>query len=63
MWKETHICKANNYQSFDAMELAGAVSIFSSSIEKFNIRYSHYIGDEDIISHLVLVFLLLTLNM
>ena len=27
------------------MESAGAVLIFSSSIEKYNMRYSHYIGD------------------
>ena len=29
------------------MESARAVSIFSSSIEKYNMRYSHYIGDGD----------------
>ena len=46
-WKETHICKINHYQSSGAMESAGAVSIFSSSIEKYNMRYSHYIGDGD----------------
>ena len=46
-WKETHVCKINHYQSSGAMESAGAVSIFSSSIEKYNMRYSHYIGDGD----------------
>lgn len=29
------------------MESAGAVSISSSSIKKYNIWYSHYIGDRD----------------
>ena len=29
------------------MESAGAVPIFSSSIEKYNMWYSHYIGDGD----------------
>ena len=29
------------------MESAGAVSIFSSSIEKYSIPYAHYIGDGD----------------
>ena len=46
-WKETHVCKINHYQSSGAMESAGAVSIFSSSIEKYNMPYSHYIGDGD----------------
>ena len=46
-WKETHVCKINHYQSSGAMESAGAVSIFSSSIEKYNMRYSHYIIDGD----------------
>ena len=36
-----HVCKINHYQS------SGAVSIFSSSIKKYNVRYSHYIGNGD----------------
>ena len=45
-WKETHVCKINHYQSSGAIESAGAISIFSS-IEKYNMRYSHYFGDGD----------------
>ena len=40
-WKETHVCKINHYQSSVVMESAGAISILSSSIEKYNVRYSH----------------------
>ena len=29
------------------MESAGALSFFNESIEKYNTRYSHYIGDGD----------------
>ena len=37
----------NYYQSSRAMDSAGAMSIFSSLIEKYNMRYSHYIGEGD----------------
>ena len=46
-WKISHTCSINHYQSSCAMESAGAVAIFNSSLEKHNIRYSHYIGDGD----------------
>jgi len=29
------------------MESAGALSFFSESVDKYNVRYSHYIGDGD----------------
>ena len=35
----------NYYQSSRAMDSAGAMSIFSSLIEKYNMRYSHFIGE------------------
>ena len=37
----------NYYQSSGAMDSAGAISIFSSLVEKYNMRYSHYIGEGD----------------
>lgn len=46
-WKETHVCHSNHSQSAGAMESVGAVNMFNSSIERFNLRYSHYIGDGD----------------
>ena len=46
-WKEKHQCAINHKQSSGAMEAAGAITIFQSSIEKHKLRYSHYIGDGD----------------
>ena len=46
-WKEKHQCAINHKQSSGAMEAAGAITIFQSSIKKHKLRYSHYIGDGD----------------
>ena len=42
-----NMCAINHHESSGAMESAGAISIFCSSLSKFNLRYSHYIGDGD----------------
>ena len=46
-WLLDHDCPVNHKKSSGAMEGAGALSIFCSSIEKHNLIYSHYIGDGD----------------
>ncbi len=46
-WKATHVCNANHTKSSGSMEGNGAVAIFNSSVEKYNLIYSHYIGDGD----------------
>ena len=46
-WKARHICQINHYRSSGAMESVGAVAMFASSVDKHNLRYSHYIGDGD----------------
>lgn len=43
----THKCSLNHNQSSGAMETVGALSFFAQSIEKYNLRYTHYIGDGD----------------
>ena len=46
-WKLQHICKKNHSKSSGAMEAAGAIAIFTSSIQKHNLIYQNYIGDGD----------------
>ena len=46
-WKVTHTCSKNHNQSEGSMESEGAINIFSKSIEKYNLRYVHYIDDGD----------------
>ena len=46
-WIEKHVCQVNHMRSSGAMESAGAVAIFSSSVEKYNLIYSSYLGDGD----------------
>eukprot|EP00794_Sanderia_malayensis_P014632 gene14632-16150_t len=46
-WKATHHCKKNHSTSSGAMEAAGAIDIFSRSIEKHKLRYLQYVGDGD----------------
>jgi len=41
------ICSINHVQLSGAMETAGVLSFFSEHIQKYNVRYSHYIGDGD----------------
>ena len=45
--KENHgkDCEINHFQSSGTMESGGAQSFFQSSVNKYNIRYAHYIGD------------------
>ena len=49
-WYETHECN-NHSKSSGAMEGAGAVEIFSHSIEKRNLLYHEYLGDGDTSSY------------
>ena len=46
-WIEKHVCHVNHMKSSGAMESAGAVAIFSSSVEKHSLIYSSYLGDGD----------------
>ena len=46
-WKIDHKCSINHTKSAGAMESSGTLSIFNSSLENYNMRYSHYIGDGD----------------
>lgn len=46
-WFADHSCDIKHTKSFGAMESAGAVAIFSSSVEKYNLIYNEYLGDGD----------------
>eukprot|EP00112_Aurelia_sp_Birch-Aquarium-sp1_P003132 Seg1349.9 transcript_id=Seg1349.9/GoldUCD/mRNA.D3Y31 product="hypothetical protein" protein_id=Seg1349.9/GoldUCD/D3Y31 len=46
-WLLDHDCPVNHNKSSGAMEGAGALIIFCSSVEKHKLIYSHYIGDGD----------------
>ena len=46
-WKAKHNCSINHTKSSGSMEAAGAIKIFSRSVEKNNLIYSHYLGDGD----------------
>lgn len=46
-WKVEHQCDVNHEKSSGAMESAGAVAIFSRSLEKHGIIYKEYLGDGD----------------
>lgn len=46
-WFLHHDCPVNHRKSSGAMEGAGALSIFCSSVQKHKLIYSHYIGDGD----------------
>lgn len=46
-WKNEHECNINHTGSSGAMEAAGALEIFNSSVAKFSLRYAHFIGDGD----------------
>ena len=50
-WLIDHHCYANHKKSSGAMESAGAVAIFSSSIEKHGLIYKSYLGDGDTSSY------------
>jgi len=43
----THQCAINHVQSSGAMETVSAISFFAESIPKYNLRYTHFIGDGD----------------
>lgn len=40
-------CKVNYTGSSGGMEVTGVQTLFSRSLEKHNVRYIHYLGDED----------------
>jgi len=42
-----HSCDINHDKSSGAMESVGAVEIFKSSIQKYNLIYDEYLGDGD----------------
>ena len=46
-WKVTHVCQLNHSRSSGAMEAAGAVQIFSQSVEINKLIYHEYFGDGD----------------
>eukprot|EP00112_Aurelia_sp_Birch-Aquarium-sp1_P002653 Seg1297.4 transcript_id=Seg1297.4/GoldUCD/mRNA.D3Y31 product="hypothetical protein" protein_id=Seg1297.4/GoldUCD/D3Y31 len=46
-WKLQHICKKNHPKSSGAMEGAGAIAMFTSSVQKHKLIYHNYIGDGD----------------
>ena len=46
-WKLTHVCRVNHTGSAGAMELVGAVRIFSRSEYKHGLKYTKYLGDGD----------------
>ena len=46
-WLLDHKCPVNHRKSSGAMEGAGALCIFCSSVQKHKLIYSHYIGDGD----------------
>lgn len=47
IWKNSHSCKINHKGSAGAMEAMGAIEIFRSSLQRYSLRYAHYIGDGD----------------
>ena len=47
VWKATHKCDANFEGSAPAMESSGMVEMFSRSIAKYKLRYTHLISDGD----------------
>ena len=49
----THVCDLNHFQSSGTME--SALSFFTESLAKYNVRYSHYIGDGDTESYKTVV--------
>lgn len=46
-WLANHHCDINHHKSSGAMESAGAVEIFSRSIEKYKLVYYEYLGNGD----------------
>ena len=48
-------CEINHEGSAGAMEAKGVVTCFSSSVEKYNLRYTQYLGDCDTKSFLEVV--------
>ena len=57
VWKENHgkDCEINHFQSSGAMESAGAQSFFQWSVDKYNIRYKHYIDYGDVLCNVGLL--------
>ena len=52
-WKATHTFQVNHFSSAGSMEAAGAQEIFHSSIQKYNLRYTKYLGDSSSFSNVV----------
>eukprot|EP00111_Clytia_hemisphaerica_P024621 TCONS_00072582-protein len=50
-WKKTHVCNVNHEGSAAAMETSVTLTIYNRSIEKRNLRYTTYLGDDDSKSH------------
>ena len=47
LWKASHKYNINHTKSSGAMEVAGAIDIFNRSIDKNNLIYYEYLGDDD----------------
>ena len=45
--KADHYCSINHEKSSGAVEAAGAVNIFCSSVDKHQLMYKEYVGDGD----------------
>ena len=46
-WKANHHCNINHQKSSGAMEGAGAIEMFCSSVDRHKLIYNEYIGDGD----------------
>ena len=55
MYTHENECEINHEGSAGAMEAKGVVTCFSSSVEKYNLRYTQYLGDGDTKSFLEVV--------
>ena len=51
LWLLEHDCQINHTGSAGSMESAGAIRIFSRSVEQYGLRYVQYLGDGDSASY------------
>ena len=45
--RDSHECSINHNGSAGSMEVKGIMECFATSIEKYNLRYTEYLGDGD----------------
>ena len=46
-WRKSHICPVNHSGTSASMESGGAIKIFKRPVERFNLRYTKYLGGGD----------------